>query len=125
MGYLIVFFGGGIGAALRHGVNLAAARTFGTAFPYGTITVNIVGTDEVALQVPSEREPKLTANQRIMFRLLHEAGARGLTVDEWNEQARALDIGKSRKSILWELKRALKDKGRVREHAGRWTVAHE
>jgi CrcB protein len=43
MVYLIVFLGGGIGAALRHGVNLAAARTLGTAFPYGTLTVNIVG----------------------------------------------------------------------------------
>lgn len=43
MVYLIVFLGGGIGAALRHGVNLAAARALGTAFPYGTLTVNIVG----------------------------------------------------------------------------------
>ncbi|HVZ50781.1 MAG TPA: fluoride efflux transporter CrcB [Pseudolabrys sp.] len=43
MGYLIVFLGGGVGAALRHGVNLATARLFGTAFPYGTLTVNIVG----------------------------------------------------------------------------------
>ena len=43
MVYLIEFLGGGIGAALRHGVNLAAARTPGTAFPYGTLTVNIVG----------------------------------------------------------------------------------
>lgn len=43
MGYLIVFLGGGIGAALRHGVNLATARLLGTAFPYGTLTVNVVG----------------------------------------------------------------------------------
>ncbi len=43
MGYLIVFLGGGIGAALRHGVNLSTARAFGTAFPYGTLTVNVVG----------------------------------------------------------------------------------
>ena len=43
MGYLIVFLGGGIGAALRHGVNIASARTLGTAFPYGTLTVNVVG----------------------------------------------------------------------------------
>ena len=43
MGYLIVFLGGGLGAALRHGVNLSAARLFGTAFPYGTLTVNVVG----------------------------------------------------------------------------------
>jgi CrcB protein len=43
MGYLIVFLGGGLGAALRHGVNLCAARWLGTAFPYGTLTVNVVG----------------------------------------------------------------------------------
>lgn len=43
MGYLIVFLGGGIGAALRHGVNLATARLLGTAFPFGTLTVNVVG----------------------------------------------------------------------------------
>jgi CrcB protein len=43
MGFLIVFLGGGIGAALRHGVNLTAARTLGTGFPWGTLTVNIVG----------------------------------------------------------------------------------
>lgn len=43
MGYLIVFVGGGLGAALRHGVNLATARAWGIAFPYGTLTVNVVG----------------------------------------------------------------------------------
>ena len=43
MGYLVVFLGGGVGAALRHGVNLAAARLLGTGFPYGTLTVNVVG----------------------------------------------------------------------------------
>jgi len=43
MGYLIVFLGGGIGAALRHGVNLTAARALGTAFPYGTLAVNVIG----------------------------------------------------------------------------------
>ncbi len=43
MGYLIVFLGGGVGAALRHGVNIAASRLLGTGFPYGTLTVNVVG----------------------------------------------------------------------------------
>jgi CrcB protein len=43
MGYLVVFLGGGLGAALRHGVNLGAARLLGTAFPYGTLTVNVLG----------------------------------------------------------------------------------
>ena len=35
-GYLIVFIGGGIGAALRHGVNIASLRLFGPAYPWGT-----------------------------------------------------------------------------------------
>src|SRR5664279_725758 len=43
MGYLVVFLGGGIGAALRHGINLAIARLLGTAFPYGTLMINITG----------------------------------------------------------------------------------
>jgi CrcB protein len=43
MNYLIVFLGGGIGSALRHGVNVLCARAFGIGFPYGTLTVNITG----------------------------------------------------------------------------------
>ena len=43
MGYLVVFLGGGIGAALRHGVNLGAARWLGIEFPWGTLVVNITG----------------------------------------------------------------------------------
>jgi CrcB protein len=41
--YLIVFLGAGIGGAMRHGVNIAALRFLGPAFPFGTLTVNIVG----------------------------------------------------------------------------------
>ena len=41
--YLLVFLGGGIGAALRHGTNLLGARLLGIQFPFGTLTVNIVG----------------------------------------------------------------------------------
>lgn len=41
--YLLVFLGAGFGGALRHGVNLGCARYCGTAFPYGTLTVNVVG----------------------------------------------------------------------------------
>jgi len=41
--YLIVFLGAGIGGALRHGVNVAAARFFGYGFPLGTFIVNVSG----------------------------------------------------------------------------------
>ena len=43
MGYLAVFIGGGIGAALRHGVNRAALGWLGPGFPYGTLVVNVAG----------------------------------------------------------------------------------
>jgi CrcB protein len=43
MGFLIVFLGGGVGAAMRHGVNLASARLLGTAFPYATLFENVSG----------------------------------------------------------------------------------
>jgi CrcB protein len=40
---LLVFLGGGIGAAFRHGVNIGSARMFGTAFPWHTLIVNVAG----------------------------------------------------------------------------------
>src|SRR5688500_4070536 len=41
--YLIVFLGAGLGGMLRYGVNIAALRLLGSIFPYGTLTVNVVG----------------------------------------------------------------------------------
>lgn len=38
-----MFLGGGAGSVARHGVNIAAARLFGTDFPWGTLFVNVVG----------------------------------------------------------------------------------
>jgi CrcB protein len=43
MGYLIVFLGGGLGAALRHGINILSTRVLGTAFPYATLFENVSG----------------------------------------------------------------------------------
>lgn len=43
MSYLVVFLGGGIGAALRHGVNRASLAYLGPGFPYGTLIVNVAG----------------------------------------------------------------------------------
>ncbi len=41
--FLIVFAGAGFGGALRHGVNLVAARMLGVDFPFGTFAVNVLG----------------------------------------------------------------------------------
>jgi|SRR6476646_8732558 CrcB protein len=47
--YLIVFLGAGIGGALRHGVNVGAARVFGYGFPFGTLIVNVAGSFAMGL----------------------------------------------------------------------------
>ena len=49
MNYLLVFFGGGLGASLRHAVKMACAKGFGTAFPYGTFIINISGSTVMGL----------------------------------------------------------------------------
>jgi CrcB protein len=41
--YLLVFVGAGLGGSLRHAVNVYAPRVWGTAFPYGTMAINIAG----------------------------------------------------------------------------------
>ena len=40
---LLVFCGGGLGAALRYGFNQSAARILGPGFPWGTFGVNVLG----------------------------------------------------------------------------------
>lgn len=47
--YLIAFFGAGIGGALRHAVNVWAARLLGYDFPYGTLIVNVAGSLAIGL----------------------------------------------------------------------------
>jgi fluoride exporter len=49
--YLLVFIGGGIGAALRHGVNIVLGRDFGTGFPFHTLFANVSGSLVMGLLV--------------------------------------------------------------------------
>jgi fluoride exporter len=41
--YLLVFLGGGFGAMVRHGVNVAFGRRFGISFPFHTLFENVSG----------------------------------------------------------------------------------
>jgi fluoride exporter len=47
--YLLVFIGGGLGASLRHLINVFCARCMGTAFPWGTFVINISGSTVMGL----------------------------------------------------------------------------
>jgi len=41
--YILVFIGGGLGATLRHLVNVLCARCMAPGFPWGTFIINISG----------------------------------------------------------------------------------
>ena len=43
MGYVLVFLGGGLGAMLRHGINMVTPRLLGSGFPWSTFLINISG----------------------------------------------------------------------------------
>jgi fluoride exporter len=49
MNYLLVFVGGGLGASLRHTINIACACCMGFAFPWGTFIINITGSIAMGL----------------------------------------------------------------------------
>ena len=49
MSYLLVFVGGGLGATLRHLVNVFCTRCIGTGFPWGTFIINISGSTVMGL----------------------------------------------------------------------------
>jgi len=66
--------------------------------------------------------PKLTANQRSMLNILDDAGPSGLTLDEWNERARAEGLGVTRRMSLMDYRKALKDKKLIHTYAERWYV---
>ncbi len=48
-GFIFVFLGGGFGAAARHGVNLLSTRLGGTAYPWGTFCINVLGSLVIGL----------------------------------------------------------------------------
>ena len=66
MNNLIVFFGGGLGAAARYGMNIGVGRALGSAFPWHTLAVNIIGcflmgvlTEAMALRLNLSNETRL------------------------------------------------------------------
>ncbi len=92
-------------------------------------TVNIVSAEEVSFQseTKSSRGPKLSEPQEVMLRILRDAGAVGLSVDEWNAKAREAGIGitrtgADRRSKLVNVRGQLKDRDLIREYNGIWHV---
>lgn len=48
-GFLFVFVGGGLGAAVRHGINRIGLALLGPGFPWWTLAINVVGSFLIGL----------------------------------------------------------------------------
>jgi len=85
------------------------------------ITSCVIEPADVA-PIVAASEARLTPNQKTMFRILHAAGPRGLSLEDWYEQARSEGIGTNRRATLGDLRAALHAKGLVIETMNGWTV---
>ncbi|MGE0741389.1 MAG: fluoride efflux transporter CrcB [Hyphomonadaceae bacterium] len=65
MQVLLVALGGAIGSAARYGVSAVAARWFGPSFPWGTLSVNVIG--GLAMGVLAARVGLLHDNARLLL----------------------------------------------------------
>ena len=98
---------------------------FGTDEDGDPITVNVVSSEVISQLEHKPREAKLKPNQQTMFAILHAAGSAGLTLEEWNNQAKEAGIGIKRKADLTDIRNALLSKRIVRSYGNRWHVVHE
>lgn len=54
--YILIFLGGGVGAATRYWLSGVVHERWGSAFPYGTLVVNVVGCFVIGLLMASMQE---------------------------------------------------------------------
>jgi hypothetical protein len=85
------------------------------------ITSCVIEPADVA-PIAAASEARLTPNQQTMFSILYAAGTRGLSLEDWNEQARAVGIGTKRPATLLDIRMSLKAKGLVIETMNGWAV---
>ncbi len=68
MKILLIIIGGSLGAVCRYAVNLLTAKLWGSAFPWGTLTVNLVGCFLIGLVFGlAERTSWVTPLFRLFF----------------------------------------------------------
>ena len=95
MNFLLVFLGGGLGAAARHGVNILSLRLWGAGFPFGTLLINVVGSLVMGVLV---EHFVLRSGVSMSARLFVTTGVLGgfTTFSAFSLEAVALSAGTSR-----------------------------
>jgi hypothetical protein len=89
------------------------------------VSVNFVSDEVVSQLEQAPAAAKLSKNQQTLFAMLHAAGSAGLSLEDWNIQARDAGIGVKRKADLNDIRSALLSKGLIRNYGDRWHVAHD
>lgn len=69
-----------------------------------------------------EHGPRMNKNQSTFYQILHSAGARGMTLEQWNDKAREAGLGARRRADLHDYREALRSKGLVYEHSNGWSI---
>jgi fluoride exporter len=66
---LLVMLGGSMGALSRYGASLLAVKLFGSRFPWGTLTVNLVGCFfiGIAFALAERGSGSMTPSMRLFF----------------------------------------------------------
>jgi len=65
--YIVIFVGGGLGASARYWLSGLLYEKWGTAFPYGTLAVNILGCLAIGILMSSTEERFLASPQLRLF----------------------------------------------------------
>jgi len=65
--FLIVFFGAGFGGSFRYVISAAANRLFGSYFPLGTLSVNVIGSFLLGLLIFGLDTKSLLGNEMKLF----------------------------------------------------------
>jgi hypothetical protein len=69
--------------------------------------------------------PAIPRNWQTMLSILQEAGPAGLTTDDWNDRAREIGLGSSRRSDLYDFRRGLQQRGLVVQGAAGWLASRD
>jgi AAA domain len=88
----------------------------------GITTTAPVVVPREAPAIGASGKPRLTPDQQTMFSILYDAGTRGLLLEDWNEQSRAVGIGTTRKAKLYDIRSALLKKGLICEGVNGWVA---
>ncbi|MDH5675140.1 MAG: fluoride efflux transporter CrcB [Myxococcales bacterium] len=103
MSWLLIGLGGAVGTLMRYGLTLALAKTAGTAFPFGTLLANALGSFLLGVVAEAFAGASLGGTD---YRLILGVGVMGgfTTYSSFNlETLRMVEQGEPARALLYAL----------------------